>query len=322
MSDSYVLGLDLGGTKIAAAVFDEQHRRITDVYALPTMANQPAKLTLLNLKRALGQAIRAAELDGPLLALGMGSPGRLDESTGSIVANNLPHLQNFPLARFLSEKFRAPLFWENDANCFTLAEALVGAGAGHTSVVGLTLGTGFGCGLVVNSQLYHGNTGAVGELSHCRIAGGSFDEMLSGDGVRRFYERVIAGMGNISLPASQISKIADSTPSTKKIGGMAENGDPAAVKAWALFGQALGEAIGIIVSVIDPAICVIGGSVATRFDLFHPTLKLALDSSVRSSATGGPRIEPSHLKNAAGVVGAAEHAFVRLANQRCADSPL
>lgn len=305
MSNSYVLGIDLGGTKIAAAVFDEQHRRITDIYALPTMANQPAKLTVLNLKRAISQAMKAVERDAPLVALGLGSPGRLNQSTGSVVADNLPHLKNLPLVQLLSEEFKVPIFWENDANCFTLAEALVGAGAGHTIVLGVTLGTGFGCGLTLNGQLYHGATGAAGELSHCCIAGGRFDEMLSGNGVRRFYEYAIAGR--------HTPKVADSTPSAKEIGEMAENGNRVALEAWTLFGQALGEAIGIISSVIDPAICVIGGSVATQFDLFRPTLELAFNESVLPGVSGGPHIEPSHLKNAAGVVGAAEHAFACLA---------
>tara|TARA_Y100000588_G_scaffold394708_1_gene516742 strand:+ start:1519 stop:2472 length:954 start_codon:yes stop_codon:yes gene_type:complete len=309
MSNSYVLGVDLGGTKIAAAVFDEYHHRIADVHALPTMANQPVKLTLLNLKRVITKAIRATERDVPLVAVGLGSPGRLDESTGSIVADNLPHLKKFPLMHRLSEELEVPIFWENDANCFTLAEALMGAGAGHAIVLGLTLGTGFGCGVTFDGQLYHGATGTAGELAHCRIAGRRFDEMLSGDGVRRFYEYVISG--------KHTAKVADSTPPAKEIGEMAENGDPTALKAWALFGQALGDAIGIISSVIDPTICVVGGSVATRFDLFRPTLELAFNASMASGVPEGPlRIEPSHLKNAAGVVGAAEHAFACLVNQK------
>ncbi len=321
MSDaSYVLGIDLGGTKIAAAVFDQEHRRISDVHALPTMAGQPAKLTLMNLKRAISQATRSAGVEGPPAAVGMGSPGPFDTEKGRLAADTLPNLRGFPIGSFVAEELGAPLYLENDANCFALAEALVGEGKGHETVLGLTIGTGFGCGLVVGGRIYRGSSGNAGEVSHCRVAGGSFDDMISGGGVRRFYERV-TGSAEDSLSALDRGPgIRDETPSPKRIGELADAGDPEAVETWELFGRAFGEALGTIVAIVDPSICVVGGSVARRFSLFQPALELTIQEFIAPEAAATLIIKPSQLDHTAGVAGAAEYAFQRIAEESTDES--
>ena len=310
MADSfYVLGVDLGGSKIAAAVFDRERHQLSDVHVLPTMANQSAKLTLMNLKRVISQAIRSSQCVGSPEAIGMSSPGHCDAIHGYILADNLPNLRGFPMRRFIKEEFGAPLFLENDANCFALAETLRGAGVGHDIVIGVTIGTGFGCGLTIGGKIHRGNSGNAGEVAHCRVANGSFDDTLSGRGVRRFYERVIGVAGDTFSKFDGDSKIRAETPSAEEIGGMAEAGDPNAIETWKLFGRALGEAIGVIVSVVDPAVCVIGGSVAKSFNLFQPMLRLTLSDVVTREDSCVLRIEPAYLGTAASVIGAAEQAL-------------
>ena len=314
MSDSsYILGIDLGGTKIAAAVFDQEHRRISGVHAMPTMANQPAKLTLMNLKRVISQATRSAGVEGSPAAVGMGSPGPFDLAEGRLDADTLPNLRGFPIGQFVAEELGAPLYLENDANCFALAEALVGEGKGEEIVVGLTVGTGFGCGLVVGGRIQRGSSGNAGEVSHCRVSGGSFDDMLSGGGVQRFYERV-TGRAEDSLSAFDRGlTIQEDTPSPKRIGDMAEAGDPEAVETWEIFGRAFGEALGMIVAIVDPSVCVVGGSVARRFSLFQPALELSIKEFIAPEAADALAVKPSRLDNTAGVVGAAEYAFQKAA---------
>ena len=321
MSDtSYVLGIDLGGTKIAAAVFDRQHRRVSDVHSLPTMANQPAKLTLMNLKRVISQAARSAGVEGPPAAVGMGSPGPFDSAEGRLAADTLPNLKGFPIGRFVAEELGAPLYLENDANCFALAEALVGEGKGYETVVGLTVGTGFGCGLVVDGRIHRGSSGNAGEVSDCRVAGGTFDDMISGGGVQRFYERVTGSAEDFLSALDRGPAIRDDTPSPKRIGELAEAGDPEAVETWELFGRAFGEALGTIVAIVDPSICVVGGSVARRFSLFQPALELTIQEFIASEAAATLAIKPSQLDNTAGVVGAAEHAFQQAAEAASVES--
>jgi glucokinase len=217
-------------------------------------------------------------------------------------ADSLPNLMDFNLARFIEAEFHAPLFLENDANCFALGEALAGAGKGHDVVVGVTLGTGFGCGIVVNGRIFTGVTGNAGEVAYLPVAGGNFDQMLSGAGVARFYQRVTGRQ----------------PPSPTEIGDLAERGDPQARIAWDYYGEAVGTGLGIVAAIIDPNICVLGGSVSQRFPLFREALERKLRALLAPEPAAKLIVARARLDAAAGVTGAAEYAFQRLADQEVA----
>ena len=309
MSNSpYVVGVDFGGTKIAAAVFDCNGRRVTDVHSLPTMARQPAKLTLMNLTRVISQAIRSSGFTGNPKAIGMGCPGYSNPTEESVLADHLPALKGFHMGRFINSEFGSSLFMENDANCFALAEAILGAGSGYDIVAGVTIGTGFGCGLIIDGKIYRGHSGRAGEVSHCQTTQGKFDEIFSGEGVRRFYKRAKKIEGDTP-------SIKKTVPSAKEIGLMAENGDLEALKTWELFGQELGEAIVLITSVFDPGVCVVGGSIARRFSFFQTTLEKSIEKFLPRETRNIPKIKVSRLGNAAGVIGAAKNAFLGISSE-------
>ncbi|HYM12316.1 MAG TPA: ROK family protein [Bryobacterales bacterium] len=297
--ESLVLGVDLGGTKIAAGVFDAQHRLLGEIARVPTAADRPAAITLGNLKAAAEQACRSAGAGGARLrAIGIGSTGPVDASTGRVLeAPALPGLQFFDLGAWVQEQFGAPLFLENDANCFALAEALQGAGAGHRVVVAVTLGTGFGCGIVIDGAMYAGTTGNAGEVGCCPIAGDTFDNMLSGAGLCRWYERVCGRPSSLSA---------------REIGDLAERGDADALQAWREYGEAVGAALGTIAAVLDPSICVIGGSVAARLALFETPLGDRLRAILAPAAARALEVAAAKLGPAAGAIGAAEYAFHRM----------
>lgn len=296
----YVLAIDIGGTKIAAAVYDSNRRRIGDIQSIPTMAQQKAAVTLINFKRIAGQAISKAGLDGPPLAVGVGSTGPVDTRNGVLRdADSLPNLMDFNLSRFIEDEFQAPLFLENDANCFALGEALAGAGQGHDVVVGVTLGTGFGCGIVVNGRIFTGVTGNAGEVAYLPVAGGNFDEMLSGAGVARFYRRVTGRQ----------------PPTPAEIGELAERGDPEALTTWEHYGEAVGTGLGIIAAIVDPNVCVVGGSVSQRFPLFREALERKLRAQLAPEPAAKLILAQARLDGAAGVTGAAHYAFQCLAEQ-------
>ncbi len=293
----YLLGIDLGGTKIAAGVFDLDRKLMGGLAAAPTEAGGPVEGTLRNLKRVAEGACREAGVDGRPRAVGVGSTGPVEGSGGRVLdAPSLPQLNFFDLGAWVQRELGAPLFLENDANCLALGEALQGAGAGHEVVVAVTLGTGFGCGIVIHGVMYSGVTGNAGEVGYCPVAGGTYDEMLSGAGVQRFYQQ--AGGGQ--------------QPSAREIGDRAERGEATARRAWELFGEAVGTALGTIAAVVDPSICVIGGSVAARLPLFKTPLEARLKTIVASGAASRIQIAPARLGAAAGVIGAAEYAYYKL----------
>jgi len=298
MPEDCLLGIDLGGTKIAAGLFGAGSALLGPSVTAPTEASQPAEVTLRNLEQAARQA-----LDGRSpVAVGVGSTGPVDAAAGRILdATSLPNLNFFDLGAWVEERFGAPMFIENDANCFALGEAVQGAGAGHQVVVGVTLGTGFGCGIVIGGVMHSGVTGNAGEVAECPVAGGSYDSMLSGAGVRRFYERVL------NAPAELTAR---------QIGDLAEAGDPHALAAWRHYGSAVGAALGTIAAVLDPSICVIGGSVAARLALFQEPLEARLRSILAPAAASRIHITAAQLGPAAGLIGAVEYAWQRLGRPR------
>ncbi len=294
LKEGFLLGIDLGGTKIAAALFDQERRLCSEITTAPSEAARPGEVTLANLYCA-AQAVLAGRQP---IAVGIGSTGPVDSSTGRVMeATSLPNLNFFDLGAWVREKFNAPLFLENDANCFALGEALQGAGAGRKVVVAVTLGTGFGCGIVMDGAMYSGTTSNAGEVAFCPVGGDTYDNMLSGAGVRRFYGRVC----NRPSPLS-----------AREIGDLAERGDEEAQRAWRHYGEALGAALGTIAAVLDPSICVVGGSVSERFDLFEAPMQARLRSILAPAAAAAIQVARAKLGPAAGVIGAAEYAFQRL----------
>lgn len=288
----YVLGFDVGGTKIAAAAFDLRGKQLGEICVLPTMADQPAKLTLLHLKRAGLEAAKRGGGEGPPVAVGMGAPGPLDPVEARLgEVDNLPRLHGFRVGAFVESELGAPLFLENDANCFALGEALGGAGEGCDSLVGLTLGTFCGCGIVIGGKIHSGASANGGEVGYCPVAGGTYDQMLSGNGLRRFYEQA-GGSGC----------------SPKQIAELGRRQDAMALEAWRLYGSAVGEALGVLCAVIDPQVAVVGGSVALNWPLFEQPVRERMAQILAPPAMERLRVERASLPNAA-VTGAAHHAL-------------
>ena len=293
-----LVGVDLGGTKIAAGVFSTGRKLLTEIATAPTAADHPPEVTLGNLERVIREVLPKATTP---LAIGVGSTGPVDAATGRFLeTTSLPNLYFFDLASWVRARFDAPLYLENDANCLALGEAVQGAGAGHASVVAVTLGTGFGCGIVLDGAMYSGVTGNAGEVAFCPVAGATYDEMLSGAGVRRFYERV---------------RNAPTELSAREIGELGEAGDPSALEAWRYFGHAVGSALGTIAAVLDPSICVVGGSVAARLALFRGALEERMRAILAPDAARRIRVVEAQLGSAAGVIGAAEYAWYRFQKQ-------
>ena len=300
MAENFLIGIDLGGTKIAAAAFDLSGNRLGRVVRLPTMARMRRAVTLTNMKRVVKQAKAEAGLEGTPRAVGMGSSGPLDPKNGVLHdRDSLPNLVGFHVGMFSEAEFGAPLHLENDAACFALGEAIEGAGRSQPVVLGVTLGTGFGCGIAIDGRIYSGATHNAGEVANCQVGDSDFDHACSGDGLVRQYRRYGGSRALTGLDARQI-------------GDMAEKGDGPALEAWAAFGRTVGAAIATVCCVLDPSIVVLGGSVSRRLRLFEEPLLAAACEILPSTARKAFRVVPSQLGDAAGLTGAAEHARQQL----------
>jgi glucokinase len=216
-------------------------------------------------------------------ALGFGTagvihPGPLTQS------DNLPRLNGVDLDILVKGVFGCPVRIENDARCFTLAEARFGAGRGARSLCGITLGTGVGCGIVIEGRLHRGSGSEAGEVWRIPLRGAPLERALSGAGVVQAF-RAAGGNGPDDIDAAGVAE-------------KARSGDAAAQAAWNSFGEDVAFLCECAVSFIDPERIVLGGSISNSRDLFEAALRQAL----RDRAA---RLAWAELGPAAGVIGAA-----------------
>ncbi len=284
------LGVDVGGTKISAALVSESGELLSDVFRTATEANRSREEVESNLFRCLDEALKNAALSQKDIAgIGLGLPGPLDAKKGILLdPNNLPTWHNYPVARRVAEQFGLPVKINNDANVFALGEAVFGSAKDLDVVVGLTLGTGFGCGIVLNKRIFEGATGTAGEIYLSPYNGTQFEEIISGRGLARIYEK----------------------QSGKKIIGpeiesRARLGEEAALASWKEFGFHLGRIMAHMVNFLDPDAIVVGGSISHAFDLFEEEMRRQVFENINSRPRQHLKILHSRLGEEAAIFGAA-----------------
>ena len=161
-----VIGVDLGGTNILSAVVNEQGE-ILGKDKRPTLAKLGATKVMLRIADSVHAASKESGLPwSSHLAVGIGSPGPLDQNTGIVIYTPNLNWHNVPIVDILQKKLHKPIYLENDANAATLGESWVGAGKDEKVVFCVTLGTGVGGGLVIDGKIYHGATGVSNHLGH------------------------------------------------------------------------------------------------------------------------------------------------------------
>jgi glucokinase len=287
------LGLDLGGTNIKWVVLDQDGQPIADG-SLPTEREGGPDHVVERLALAGRAAVEAA---GPIATAGVGVPGIYDETHGTIrFFTNLPGpWAGYPLAGSLSEALGVPVRLINDARAFTLAEARLGAGQGCASLIGVTLGTGVGGGIVLDGRLVLGYHGTAGEIGHqvidCR------------PGAPR------CGCGNTGcleafVGAPRLAQAAG-TPNAAEAFAADERGEPrahAAVEAWLDY---LAIGLGNLVTVLTPDRIVLGGGVSSAAARIIAPLRKRLRMQVHLTDPDHVEIVRAALGVRAGAIGAA-----------------
>jgi len=285
-----LLGVDLGGSKILTGVISPEGKPLGGVIKVPTQAEKPREEVERNIVSAISQAINSAGLSvDSLQGIGIGSPGPLDVKEGVILnPANLPTMHNYPLKRVLEERFGCPVVLGNDADCFTLGECYFGAARDRGIVCGITLGTGLGCGIVIDRKIYLGATGTAAEVWCSPYQEGIFEDYLSGRGIKRLYHQR-----------------SNRRASPREIERMAQEGDGEALRAWEDFGRHLGVLIAYIVNLIDPEVVVLGGSISNAYGLFKDTMQETLMANINPKPRERVEVLKSKLGEMAGVMGAA-----------------
>ncbi|MFF0861658.1 ROK family glucokinase [Nonomuraea sp. NPDC003560] len=302
------IGVDIGGTKVAAGVVDD-NGEIVEHTLRPTAADRPDVVadTVADVVRELSQG-RDVE------AVGVGAAGFVDE-TRSIVrfAPNLAWREE-PLQKKISDLVGLPVVIENDANAMAWGETRFGAGRGQSHVVCLTLGTGIGGGIVIDGALYRGRWGMGAELGHMQVVP---DGRVCGCGNIGCWEQYASGQALVK----EAREIAARQPDRAEIllglaGGRIEGeevteaarlGDKASLAAFRSLADWLGQGMADLAAVLDPGCFIVGGGVSRAADLF---LDEAREVFARQLTGHGHRpladIRLAELGASAGVVGAAD----------------
>jgi glucokinase len=297
MVGKIVAGIDIGGTKTAVALSSELPR-ISARFAFSTSPAKGPEIAITNIMENLNKALASQGMNrNNLAAIGISCGSPLDSARGLIQSPpNLPTWKDVSICRILETEFEVPCFLENDANAGALAEMRFGAGRGTSNFIFLTMGTGFGAGLILNGQLHHGASEAAGEIGHVRLTRhgpvghgktGSVEGWASGGGMAQVAERYVNAA--IARGSDTLLKRKDggdtSRITARDVAEAAHAGDAVARAVVKKVGERLGEAISILIDVVNPECIAIGG-LALRFDedLLRPARKIAYREALRPSA--------------------------------------
>lgn len=262
-------GVDIGGTK-TAVVLARQVPHVLSRVEFPTAPKQGPKQAIDQTVRAIEGLLSARGLTrSDLIGIGVSCGGPLNAHTGVIQSPpNLPSWIDVPIASILAGSFSVPCRLENDANAGAVAEHRFGAGRGTTNMIFLTMGTGLGAGMILNRKLYRGSNDMAGEIGHVRLTdsgpvgynkAGSVEGWASGSGMAK----AAIEMVREALRQGETTSLAESMKSghltAQVIGIAAQQGDSVANCIIESTGKRLGEALSILVDILNPECIVIGG---------------------------------------------------------------
>jgi glucokinase len=287
------IGLDIGGTKIRGGLLDRRFRLVkTKELLTEAYRGQSA------VRQNIFQLIR--ELDHKKTKkIGVAIRGLVDSRRGQVkTATMMPDgFRNVGLVQLIKKEFQVSVCIDNDANCFTLAESKLGAGRGKNTVVGVTLGTGIGGGIIINGQIYHGARGAAGELGHIIIKPDSYKWNC---GQRGCFESLCSG----SALTKQYYLLTKKKLNSFAIEDRYRRGDKSARKVFAAMSHYLALGLANIVQLLNPDIMVIGGGFSRLKFYVKPALEEFKKHVMYDELKKTP-IRYAKLGPQAGVIGAA-----------------
>ena len=275
MSKETILGIDLGGTNIRGGLVTENS--LSTILSQRVSSDGSVEQVLQELFAITDQLVSKS-----VEAVGIGVPGLVDTVNGVVYdVVNIPSWKEVPLRRVLEDRYHIPVFINNDANCFTLGEFYFGKGKGSDSMVGLTIGTGLGSGVIINKKLYEGKHGGAGEFGMIDYLDKYVEYYASG----QFFQNVYQTDGEAVFVK-------------------AKKGDEEAIKMYEEMGTHLGHAIKTILYALDVELIILGGSVRKAWSYFNQSMWRQIATFAFQKAKQNLRIEVSELQNS-GILGAA-----------------
>lgn len=269
-TDKPILGMDIGGTNIKAGVLI--NGQLQDIRTIPTPSQESQESVLETIAGFISEYLRY-----DFFAIGIGIPGLIDIEKGVVLnLSNIPSFRKVFLRDYIQEKFGKPVYINNDANCFALGEYKFGAAQKFSHVVGITLGTGLGSGIIANGHLYFGHNCAAGEWCSVPYLGHDFEYYCSSKFFIREYGK-----------------------KPKTLYKRALEGDQEAMHAFHAFGKHLGELVKNILFVLAPQAIVIGGSIRKAYPFFKDSMEASISEFKYPSVSSNLQVLISELDETA-----------------------
>jgi glucokinase len=316
VSDKLVLGVDIGGTKVAAGLVNSAGEIVAKTRVSMNALGSAAQ-AMDCVHQAIDKALALSPAREKVSAIGLSSPGPLDPHTGIVLHTpNLPCWINFALRRNVEQRYGLPVRLDNDANAAGLAEATWGAGAGYNSVFYVTIGTGVGTAIILDGQVLYGRTGTAAEGGHMTIdfrapvrcgcgKHGCLESMASGPAMALRAQAAVSnnGASGAALLALADGEIGDITAEFVVKASRAK--DPLARKVVQETVDLLTIWLGNVVDLLEPEVIVIGGGLGSQITDWYETMRSGLPKwSINTRASEIP-ILPAKYGADAGIAGSA-----------------
>ena len=292
------LAIDIGGTSVKLGIVDEEGRVLAkaeqsvcfDYYETPILT------TVLSASEQFlkEQDVRAQSLAG----IGVSATGQIHTGTVVGTCGSLPNYIGSPIKAELEAKFGLPVTVANDANCMTLGEVWVGGAKGYTDVIGVTLGTGVGGGILTGGRLLEGARGLGGELGHYRTH--ALDGVLCTCGASGCWERYAATTALVRAAQPRNHKWRDG----RAIFESAHAGDPIILTLLEDWTDEIAQGLAGLVHIFNPQLILIGGGVSAQQELLIEPIARKVRASIMPAFAEGLEIRAAQLHNDAGMVGA------------------
>lgn len=313
--ESYVVGIDLGGTKIKGIVVDMKGNIISES-TVPTNAADGEEAVFDRILFVIDNVINKSKKSiKEINAIGIGSPGPLDPKKGILYKTvNLPFTY-FELVKPIREKYGIPAFLDNDANVAAIGEYMFGAGRGTKNIVYVTVSTGVGGGAIINGAIYRGNTGNALEIGHvtlkedgplCNCGNyGCLEALASGTGIARHARRALE-----QGKESSLNKYENIT--SYEVFKEAEDGDKVAKEILDYCLNYLGIGIANLIHTFDPEMIIIGGGVTKAGHIVFDKIQEVVNKRCMKVMAEACKIVPAELAGDSGAMGAAALAIMEL----------
>lgn len=314
----YIVGVDLGGTNIVCGAMPEDGSRQIATRTEPTRSTQGAEAVVDRIARMIHTVIAETIAEtgarrSDFLGVGIGSPGPLDREKGVVLITPNLGWTNFPLRAEVVERVGMPATLDNDANCATLGEWWLGAARGANNVIGITIGTGIGGGIIIDGRLFHGASDVAGELGHTTIDStgrrckcgnyGCLEAYASGPAIADRAREALAG-AEASVLSEMVKGQLDLITAQTVYDAATQHHDAVAREVVRDTARFLGAGIANMLNMLNPDVVVVMGGVTQAGDALMDPLRAEVRRRAFRPAVDACEIVLGTLPGTAGVVGA------------------